>query len=183
MQDRDLLIHWSAAPGTSLQEMTRITGAAAELRAVSGVAEVGSHVGRALMADQSGNVNSGEMWVSMADSADYQATVANIKRVVRGYPGLHSEVLTYTEDRVRAANTGTTDPLVVRVYGFDLTELATKADEVRALIADVPGVVSPTVEKVTTEPTVEVQVNLAAAEKYGITPGDVRRATATYYAG
>ncbi len=184
MQDRDLLIHWSAAPGTSLQEMTRITGvAAAELRAVSGVAEVGSHVGRALMADQSGNVNSGEMWVSMADSADYQATVANIKRVVHSYPGLRSEVLTYTEDRVRAANTGTTDPLVVRVYGSDLTELATKADEVRALIADVPGVVSPTVEKVTTEPTVEVQVNLAAAEKYGITPGDVRRATATYYAG
>ena len=110
LQDRDLLIHFSTAPGTSLQEMTRITGAAAaELRAVSGVAEVGSHVGRALMADQSGNVNSGEMWVSLADSADYQATVADIKRVVNGYPGLRSEVLTYTEDRVRAANTGTSD--------------------------------------------------------------------------
>ena len=51
------------------------------------------------------------------------------------------------------------------------------------LIADVPGVVSPTVEKVVQEPTVEVQVNLRAAEQYGITPGDVRRATATYYAG
>src|SRR6478609_8346991 len=184
LQDRDLLIHWQAAPGTSLTEMTRITDtAAAELRGISGVGEVGSHLGRAVMADQSGNVNSGEMWVSLADSADYQATVDDIKRVVHGYPGLRSEVLTYTEDRVRAANTGTTDPLVVRVYGSDLTELATKAEEVRALIADVPGVVSPTVEKVTTEPTVEVQVNLAAAEKYGITPGDVRRATATYYAG
>ncbi len=65
LQDRDLLIHWSAAPGTSLQETTRITAAAAaELRAVPGVEGVGSHVGRALMADQSGNVNSGEMWVS-----------------------------------------------------------------------------------------------------------------------
>ena len=76
LQDRDLLIHWQAAPGTSLTEMTRITdAAAAELRGISGVGEVGSHLGRAVMADQSGNVNSGEMWVSLADSADYQATV------------------------------------------------------------------------------------------------------------
>ena len=80
--------------------------------------------------------------------------------MVHGYPGLRSEVLTYTEDRVRAAKTGTSDPLVVRLFGTDLTELATKADEVRALIADVPGVVSPTVEKLTQEPTIEVQVNL-----------------------
>jgi Cu/Ag efflux pump CusA len=184
LQDRDLLIHWQAAPGTSLTEMTRITdAAAAELRGISGVGEVGSHLGRAVMADQSGNVNSGEMWVSLADSADYQATVDDIKRVVHGYPGLRSEVLTYTEDRVRAAKTGTSDPLVVRLFGTDLTELSSKAEEIRALIADVPGVVSPTVEKVVAEPTIEVQVNLPAAEKYGITPGDVRRATATYYAG
>jgi len=184
LQDRDLLIHWEAAPGTSLQEMTRITdAAAAELRGISGVGEVGSHLGRALMADQSGNVNSGEMWVTLAGSAEYKATVDEVKRVVHGYPGLKSEVLTYTEDRVRAAKTGTSDPLVVRLYGTDLTELASKAEEVRTLIADVPGVVSPTVEKIVQEPTIEVQVNLPAAERYGITPGDVRRATATYYAG
>ncbi len=38
LQDRDLLIHLEAAPGTSLQEMDRITAAAtAELRAIPGV--------------------------------------------------------------------------------------------------------------------------------------------------
>jgi Cu/Ag efflux pump CusA len=184
MQDRDLLIHWDAAPGTSLQEMTRITGAAAgELRGISGVRDVGSHLGRALMADQSGNVSSGETWVSLDGSADYQATVDDVKRVALSYPGLRSEVLTYAQDRVRAAGTGTSDPLVVRLYGSDLTELASKAEEVRTLLGGVPGVVKPTVEKLTEEPTVEVQVNLAAAERYGITPGDVRRASATYYAG
>jgi CzcA family heavy metal efflux pump len=184
LQDRDLLVHWQAAPGTSLQEMTRITSAAAgEVRAIAGVGQVGSHLGRALMADQSGNVNSGEMWVRLTDSADYQATVDDIKRVVHGYPGMRSEVLTYTDDRVRAAQTGSSDPLVVRVYGTDLTELTAKAEQVRSLIADVPGVVSPSVQKLVQEPTIEVQVKLAAAEQYGITPGDVRRATATYYAG
>ena len=184
LQDRDVLIHWQAAPGTSLQEMSRITGVATrELQGISGVSQVGSHLGRALMADQSGNVNSGEMWVSLRDSAPYQATVNEVQRVIKGYPGLRSEVTTYGQDRVRAAGTGTSDPLVVRLYGTDLTQLATKAEQVRALIAHVDGVVDPTVEKVVQEPTIEVQVNLPAAEKYGITPGDVRRATATYYAG
>ena len=184
LQDRDVLIHWQSAPGTSLQEMSRITATASvELRAIPGVSDVGSHIGRALMADQSGNVNSGEMWVRLDESADYQSTTDQLRQVVSQYPGLRSEVLTYTDDRVRAARTGQPAPLVVRVYGYDLAQLQTKAEEVRALLAGVSGVVAPTVEKLTEEPTVEVQVDLAKAQSFGITPGDVRRASATYYAG
>ena len=33
------------------------------------------------------------------------------------------------------------------------------------------------------EPTLEVTVNLAAAQRYGLNPGDVRRAAATYFSG
>ena len=76
-QDRSLLIHWQAVPGTSLPEMDRITTAAVrELGSVPGVRHVGAHVGRAITSDQVVNVNSGEIWVSLADSADYGTTVA-----------------------------------------------------------------------------------------------------------
>ena len=184
LQDRDLLVQWQAAPATSLTEMSRITNAAAaELRGLPGVSEVGSHLGRAVMADQSVNVDSGETWVRLSASADYQGSVDEITRVVHSYPGLSSTVLTYTDDRVEAAVTGSSAPLVVRVYGYDYQQLKAKADEVRKLLVDVPGVQNPSVQKVPEEPTVQVKVNLAAAEKYGITPGDVRRASATYYAG
>jgi Cu/Ag efflux pump CusA len=184
LQDRDLLIQWRAAPGTSLTEMTRITAAAAaELRGLPGVGEVGSHVGRALMADQSVNVNSGEMWVRLDPSADYQRSVGDITRVAHSYPGLRSKILTYADDRIRAAETGSSAPLVVRVYGYDYQQLTAKAEQVRKLLVGVPGVKSPSVQKVAEEPTVQVQVNLEAAQRYGIKPGDVRRASATYYAG
>jgi CzcA family heavy metal efflux pump len=184
LQDRDLLIHLQAAPATSLPEMSRITAAASrELSSLDGVRRVGAHVGRALMADQTINVNSGELWVSLADSADYARTVASVKSVIRSYPGLRSDVVTYPDDRVRAERAGTNDDLVVRVYGDDLTLLAAKAEEVRTLLSKVKGVLEPKVETQPAEPTVEVQVNLAAAHRYGITPGDVRRATATFFAG
>src|SRR5262249_31595755 len=38
-------------------------------------------------------------------------------------------------------------------------------------------------QAVTEEPTLQIEVNLAAAERYGIRPGDVRRAAATLLSG
>ncbi len=184
LQDRDLTIHWQAAAGTSLPEMDRITArAAGDLRAVPGVRSVGSHVGRALMADQPVNVNSAELWVSLSAQANYAATVAAVKAVIGRYPGMRSDVSTYPADRVAAARTGAHDPLVVRVYGHDFATLAAKAADVRSMLNSVHGVQRPTVQAQPQEPSVRVQVKLAAAQRYGITPGDVRRASATFFAG
>ncbi len=67
LADKTLVVHWSAMAGTSDQEMSRITEAAAgELRALPGVANVGGHVGRAVTSDQVGDVSSGELWVTVA---------------------------------------------------------------------------------------------------------------------
>ena len=183
-QDRDLLVQWQTAPGTSLQEMSRITTAATkELRGIPGVADVGAHLGRALQSDQVVNVNSGELWVSLAGSADYDSTVNAVRRTVDGYPGMRADVLTYQTDRVRAAEAGGSGPLTVRVYGQDLDVLRTTANQVRQLLTTVPGVVSPAVQTQPAEPTLAVEVNLDAAQRYGIKPGDVRRAAATYFSG
>lgn len=183
-QNRNLLIHWQAAPGTSLPEMARITTAAErELRAVPGVQDVGAHVGRAIAADQQVNVDSSELWVTVAESADYKATLAALKRAVHGYPGVQGDVLTYEADRVNTVSGGPTDPLVVRVYGTDLDGLRGTADKVRQLVAGVGGVTDAKVRTQAKQPTLEVKVDLQQAQKYGIKPGDVRRTAATYFSG
>src|SRR6185369_11065662 len=62
LQDRNLLLHVQALPGTSLIEMDRITAAAGnELQTLPGVRSVGTHVGRAIGSDQLTNVNSAEV--------------------------------------------------------------------------------------------------------------------------
>ena len=182
--DRNLLIHLQAPPGTSLSEMMRIlTGATQAVRSVPGVRDVGGHAGRAVTSDQVVNVNSGELWINIGETADYQATVAAIGRVLHGYPDLSSDLLSYPEDRLRTVQTGVNDALVVRVYGHDLDQLRNKAEEVRQLISKVSGIVQPRLETQTVEPTLEIEVNLTAAEQYGLKPGDVRRAAATLLAG
>src|SRR4051794_15466648 len=52
-QETDFLMHWVEKPGTGLEAMQRITARASkELRAVPGVKNFGSHIGRAEVADE-----------------------------------------------------------------------------------------------------------------------------------
>ncbi len=184
LQDRNLLIQWQGAPGMSQPEMDRITERATrELRSIPGVRDAGAHVGRAITSDQVVNVNSGELWVSIDAKADYGRTVAAIRRTIAGYPGLTHDLLTYPEQQIRQVQTGEHDPIIVRIFGQDLRVLRSKADEVRRAIAGIDGVTAPHVDVQATEPTVQIQVSLAAAERHGIKPGDVRRAAATLLSG
>ncbi|WP_225802229.1 efflux RND transporter permease subunit [Streptomyces sp. NK15101] len=186
LHQRELLIRVEAAPGTSLPEMNRLGQAAAdELRALPGVESVGAHVGRARESDQVVNVNSGEFWVNLKSSADYGKTVAAIDRTMNDQTGLDSEVVTYPQARlneVRAEN-GNGAPVVVRVYGDDLGVLRQQAEQVSKALSQIPGVVRPQVPDTVEEPTLEVKVDLAAAQSHGIKPGDVRRTAATYFSG
>jgi Cu/Ag efflux pump CusA len=183
-KEPQLLIHLNAAPGTSLLEMNRIAALASrELESIPGVSNVGSHAGRAVTSDQAVNVNSAELWVSIDPAADYDATVAAVQEVIDGYPGLSRDVLTFSQERVRDVLAGSEEDLVVRVYGEDLEVLRSEAEEVRQVVSQVDGVVDPQVKLPVNEPTVEVQVDLAAAESYGMKPGEVRRAAATLLSG
>jgi Cu/Ag efflux pump CusA len=184
LQDRDLLLRVEAAPGTSLPEMDRITTAAGnELRTLPGVRSVGTHVGRAAGSDQIVDVNSAEMWITLDDQADYGRGRAAIETVMRGYPGLRTALSTYPDDRVAQLLASQQDDLIVRVYGADLTVLQDKARQIRAVLAGVPGVAAPVARSVPRQPTVHVEVNLAAAQRYGLRPGDVRRDATTLTSG
>jgi CzcA family heavy metal efflux pump len=183
-KENNLLVRWDGPPGTSLPEMDRITALASrELRSLPGVRDVGGHVGRAITGDQIVGVNSGEIWVSIDPEADYDATVASVRRVIDGYPGLTRDLQTYSQERVAAALTGTNEDVVTRVYGEDLKTLAGQAEKVRQAVSDVDGIAGARVLLPAEEPTLQVRVDLSKADKYGITPGDVRRAATTLLSG
>ena len=184
LQDRNLLVRVSAAPGTSLPEMERVTAAVdRDLRAVPGVQGVGTHVGRAVGSDQLVDVNSAEMWVTLTGQADYGHSRAAIAAVLHGYPGLHADVGTYPDDQVAQLVAAQRNDLIVRVYGADIPTLMAKTRQISGLIAGIPGVEHPTVRPMPTEPVVHIKVELAAAERYGLRPGDVRRDATTLTSG
>ncbi|MEA2322117.1 MAG: hypothetical protein QOD81_1967 [Solirubrobacteraceae bacterium] len=183
-KDREVLVHWDAAASTSLPEMHRITTrATAELRAVPGVRDVGAHVGRAVASDQVVGTGSGEMWVTIDPSADYDGTLASVRRVVGGYPGLRGRVLTYETDRTSGVLTHSDRDLVVRVYGQGFSTLERQANRIARSLSDVDGVHDARVQRPPVQPTLQIQVALPAAQRHGVKPGDVRRAAATLVQG
>ncbi len=185
LREHDVLVRVDADPGTSLQQMdTVMAEAVSAVGSLPGVRDVGAHVGRAITSDQIVNVNSGEMWVSVDPSADHEATIAAIDDAMDGIDQISHDVTTYSAQRVtEILGRPGTDDLVVRVYGEDPAVLQETAEQVRTSVANVDGVVEPTVEMPAVEPTIEVEVDLAAAEANGIKPGDVRRAATILLSG
>jgi len=183
-KESDLLVHWDAAPGTSRMEMNRlIDRISKELRSVAGVHNVGAHVGRAILSDQIVGIHSSEMWVNLAPGADYDKTVAAVEEVVAGYPGVDGDVETFLRSRFGEALSRVDEPIVVRLYGQEQGVLRQEAEKLRESLAGITGIVDPHLEVETSEPVVEIEVNLAAAMTHGVKPGDVRRAAATLLAG
>jgi len=183
-KERDFLMHFITAPGTSVTEEARmITQLSRDLRAIPGVQTFGSHIGQAFLGEEVAGVNFGENWVSIDENADYDETVAAIEAVVQSYPGVYRDRLTYLNERIEEVLTGAKEPIVVRVYGEDLQTIRDKAHEIESKLAGIEGITDDHVDLQVDEPQIEVEVNLDAAAKYGLKPGDVRRAAATLVAG
>jgi CzcA family heavy metal efflux pump len=183
-KERDFLMHWVTAPGTSLTDEVRISQRACiELREIDGVRNCGSHIGQALLMDEVVGVDFGENWISVDPSVDYNATHAAVQEVVDGYPGLRRDVQTYLKERIREVLTGTSDAIVIRIFGPDLQVLRETAERVEAAMASVDGLIDLHTQLQVEVPQVTVEVDLAAAETHGLKPGDVRRAASALIAG
>jgi len=184
-KERDFLMHWVTEPSTSAEEEVRIsTRACIELRTIPGVQNCGSHIGQAFLADEVYGIYFGENWISVSPDVDYDATLASVQEVVAGYPGIRRDVQTYLKERIREVLTGSSEAIVIRIYGPDLDVLRSKAEEVEAAVGEIEGIIDLHTELDLVDiPQVEVRVDLAAAQQYGLKPGDVRRAAGVLLAG
>jgi Cu/Ag efflux pump CusA len=184
LQERQLRVNWSAPAGTSHPETYRITSrAVAELRALPGVLNVGAHIGRAITGDQVVSVNDGQIWVNIDPNANYDKTVAAVREAVAGYPGIDADVQPYLRDKIGEVLTGTRKAIVVRLFGHSRELLHKSAEDVRKALNGVGGIANLRIEGESQEAEVLVKVDLDAAGKHSVKPGDVRRSAATVFSG
>src|ERR687889_2054135 len=182
-KERDFLMHWLTKPASSAQEETRIVERGCkDMREIPGVRNCGSHIGQAFLGEEIAGVNFGENWISVNPAVDYDKTLASIQDTVDSYPGLYHDVQTYLRERIKETLTGTSEAIVVRIYGPDLDVLYDKADEVSNKLQNIPSLVDTHADFQEEVPQLEVEVDLAAAQRYGIKPGDVRRQASTLVA-
>jgi CzcA family heavy metal efflux pump len=183
-QETDFLMHFVEKPGVGLDAMHRITVLASkELRAIPGVRNFGSHIGRAETGDEVYGPNFTELWISIDPEVDYYATRAKIEAAVAGYSGLYRDLQTYLQERIKEVLTGAGASIVVRLYGPDLATLRARAAEVAKVMGEVPGVANLKPDPQSLIPQIQVRLRPEAAERYGLTPGHVRRATTALLRG
>ena len=184
-KENDLITYWATKPGTSLPETMRIAarGCGDYEESVPAVEHCSSHAGQALLGDEIHGVNFDEQWVHLDPEADYGEAVAGLREVVDSYPGLYRTVQTYLRERVKEVLSGANEAIVVRVFGPDVTVLSKKAEEIAARMGGVDGIIDERVEQIEQIPQIEVEVDIDAARRYGITPGHVRRQSSVFLAG
>lgn len=184
INDRNLVISFQAPPGTSRAEMIRITNrVTSELAGTAGVNGIAAHVGRAVVGDQVVDVDTAQLLMSIDPHINHDTMVRSIREIMASYPGTRAEVLAYPDERTATLFESAPSAIGVRVYGSDDTVLQRKATEIRGLLEHTGGVRNARVDAQTGNPTVKIQVDLAAAQEHGVKPGDVRRAASVLIAG
>lgn len=183
-QERELLIEVDGPAGISLNEMSRIVSKINDdLRNIPGISKVAAHTGRAIGSDKIANINSGQIWAQVDSKADYTKTLNAVKETLDEYIGLDRDIQTYLREKIRKGLTGENEDIVVRIYGPQRDILRKQAEKVKAALAKIDGLTDLQVEGEIREPVIEVKVDIAKATANGVKPGDVRRASATIFAG
>jgi multidrug efflux pump subunit AcrB len=99
------------------------------------------------------------------------------------YPGLASYVEAFSTDKVRRASGSPATTSTSALRRGKLPVLESTASKLATKIGTIDGVTRARVARPASEPTIKVQVSLDKADKYGLKPGDVRRAAATLLSG
>jgi CzcA family heavy metal efflux pump len=182
-KERDFLMHWLTEPSTSVAEETRVSVLACkDLKEIEGVRNCGSHIGQAMLADEVYGVYFGENWISVSPDVDYDKTLDEVHRTVEAYPGLYRDVQTYLRERIKEVLTGSSESIVVRIYGPDLAELQKHAKAIEGQIGDIPGIEDAHASFQTNLPHITVETDVAKARAVGLTPGEIRRQTSALIA-
>jgi CzcA family heavy metal efflux pump len=182
--EQDFLMHFDTKPGTSLPEMKRVvTRLQQKLLQIPGLTHVGAHIGQALLGEEIAGPEFSEQWMSLAPGANRTKTLAAVRAVGASFPGTYLDVTTYLHERIDETISNTSEDLVVRILGPDFGQLQHASQQVTAALGGVPGLVDVHPQSQGFIPQIQETVSAATAQRYGLTPGAVRRAAATIFGG
>ena len=186
LKEGHFIVHMSAVPGTSLEESLRtggrVTHALVELPFVRSVAQ---QVGRAEKADDVWGSHYSEIHVDLKplEGEAGEFAMADVRKVLAGFPGVNSAVKTFLTERVEETLSGYTAAVVVNVFGNDLDSLDGVARDVARVLAEVPGATEVQVQSPPGMPKLSVRLRKADAARWGFRSVELLDAVRTAYQG
>ncbi len=189
LDEGDLLYMPSALPGLSAQKASELLQQTDRLiRTVPEVARVLGKAGRADTATDPAPLEMFETTVQFKPREQWRPGMtpetlqAELDRVVR-VPGLTNVWIPPIRNRLDMLATGIKSPIGVKIAGNDLAAIDRVAQQVERVAKTVPGVSSALAERLTGGRYVDVDIDRAAAARYGLNITDVQSVVAGLIGG
>jgi CzcA family heavy metal efflux pump len=206
-----LTISVQTEPGTSLAESNRVARRVEELiLEVPEAISVSRRTGRAELDEHAEGVNSSEidvrliphetpqdgigysilrmipiahLWAVEHHGRPRETVLADIRDKVTSVPGVKVNVGQPISHRLDHIMSGVRAQIAVKVFGPDLRELRTAAQDIQERMSSIPGIVDLQIEPQIEISQLRLKVKHEEAARYGLAPGDIANMLETAYKG
>jgi CzcA family heavy metal efflux pump len=176
----------SSTTGTSLEEMLSLgRRISAEVLALPYVKSIEQQVGRAQLGEDTWGPHRSEFHVELKPDAtvDQGAAQEELRGILKHYPGVQSEVVTFLGDRISESLSGETAQVAIKAFGDDLDALDATGARVVAALGRVTGIVDLQFKRQSGTPSIAIQLDPQALAATGLKVQDVLDTIETAYAG
>jgi len=189
LDEGDLLYMPSALPGLSVSKATELLQQTDRLiKTVPEVERVFGKAGRADSATDPAPLEMFETTIQFKPRDQWRPgitpdkLVEELDRAVK-VPGLSNIWVPPIRNRIDMLATGIKSPVGIKVAGPDLATIDKLATRIESVVKDVPGVSSALAERLTGGRYIDVDVDRAAAARYGMSVTDVQAIVSTAIGG
>lgn len=186
-KEETALIAATSAPGTSLEEMNRISDAMEEqILSVPEVHRVGRRLGRAERGDHVVPVSTAEFDIDFRKDKKGRSRkeiLDDVKRRVQSVPGVFAVVSGPLADRIGHMLSGVPAPVAIKIFGPDLDTLRSLGEQIQGIAKTIPGFQDAKLDQQSTIPQLRIEPDRDRAAAYGIAPGTLNEQLSALLSG
>jgi cobalt-zinc-cadmium resistance protein CzcA len=182
LDEGDIAMHALRVPGTGLSQAVDMQSSLEEaLNVIPEVEHIFSKIGTGEVANDPMPPSVADTFLIMKPRDDWPdpqkskaQLIAELEQVALQVPGNKYEITQPIEMRFNELIAGVRAELAVKVYGDDLNTLVDLAEQVEAIVSDVPGAADTRAEQATGLPVLTVTPNRKRMALYGLSISDVQ---------
>ena len=181
LQEGTIVVRLTMAPSISIDESKRNTLIVERrLLKIPEIIGVTSRIGRGEVGAHADPINSAEMYISLKpkdewrEAGDQAFIEKEIRQTVSRLPGITANLTQPIEMTVDELLEGVRAELAVKLFGDDLQQLKSKADEIATVIKQVEGAADVQVDQVSGTPQLVITPDRQAIARYGLNLSDVQ---------
>jgi CzcA family heavy metal efflux pump len=191
-REETALVAATTAPGTSLDEMNRISDVLEQqILSVPEVRQVGRRLGRAERGDHVVPVSSVEFDVDFKEGGESHGKkgrsrkeiLDDINAKIKTVPGVFGVVSGPLADRIGHMLSGVSAPVAVKIFGPDLEKLREIGVEVQTVAKTIPGFENTKLDQTSAIPQLRIEADRDRSQAYGIAPGHLNEQLAALVGG